>query len=108
LHAYWDVAVIDALGSSAAQIADRLDASLDAAQIKSWSLGTPHSWAFETFEVGRRDAYAIPAKPTCRNGGSVSLTGEYQAQAQKEAAEQLSKAAVRLAGVLNAALAGGR
>jgi S1/P1 Nuclease len=104
LHAYWDVAVVDALGPSAAQIADQLDASLDAAQIKNWSQGTPRSWALETFEVGRRDTYAIPSKPTCQNSGSVSLTDEYQAQARKDAAEQLSKAAVRLAAVLNAAL----
>ena len=104
LHAYWDVAVVDALGPSAAQIADKLDASLNPSQISSWSQGTPRSWALETFEVGRRDTYAIAWKPTCQNGGSVSLTDEYQAQAQKDAAEQLSKAAVRLATVLNAAL----
>jgi S1/P1 Nuclease len=104
LHAYWDVAVVEALGSSAAQIADKLDASLDAAQIENWSQGTPHSWALDTFEVGRRDTYFIPSKPTCQNPGSISLTSEYQAQARKDAALQLTKAAVRLATVLNTAL----
>jgi S1/P1 Nuclease len=104
LHAYWDVAVVDALGPSAAQIADKLDASLNPGQINSWSRGTPRSWALETFEVGRRDTYAIASRPTCESGGSVSLSDEYQAQAQKDAAEQLSKAAVRLASVLNSAL----
>ena len=104
LHAYWDVAVVDALGPSAAQIADKLDASLNPAQIGSWSQGTPRSWALETFAVGRRDTYAIPSKPTCQSSGSISLTDEYQTQAQKDAAEQLARAAVRLASVLNAAL----
>lgn len=104
LHAYWDVAVVAALGSSAAQIADKLDGSLDAGQIKSWSQGSARTWALDTFEVGRRDTYALPAKPTCQNGGSVSLSSEYQAQAQKDAATQLLKAAVRLATLLNMAL----
>ena len=105
LHAYWDVAVVEALGSSAPQIADRLGASLEAAQFKDWSQGTPHSWALDTFEVGRGDSYALPAKPTCQNPGSIALSGEYRARAEKDAAVQLLKAAVRLAAVLNTALA---
>jgi S1/P1 Nuclease len=104
LHAYWDVTVVAALGPSAAQIADKLDASLGAAEIRNWSRGTPHSWALDTFEVGRRDVYALPSLPTCQNRGSVALSGEYQAQARKDAALQLLKAAVRLAAVLNTAL----
>jgi hypothetical protein len=105
LHAYWDLAVVEALGSSALQIADKLDASLEAAQLKDWSQGTPRSWALDTFNVGRRDSYAIPSKPTCQYPSSIALSGEYQAQAHKDAALQLLKAAVRLAAVLNTALA---
>jgi S1/P1 Nuclease len=104
LHAYWDVAVVEALGLSAAQIADKLDASLGAADFKQWAQGTPQSWALDTFEVGRRDTYALPSLPTCSNSGSVSLSSEYRARAEKDAAMQLQKAAVRLAAVLNAAL----
>jgi hypothetical protein len=104
LHAYWDVAVVEALGLSPAQIADKLDASLGAADFKQWAQGTPQSWALDTFEVGRRDTYALPSLPTCSNSGSVSLSSEYRARAEKDAAMQLQKAAVRLAAVLNAAL----
>jgi hypothetical protein len=104
LHAYWDVAVVEALGLSAAQIADKLDASLGAADFKQWTQGTPQSWALDTFEVGRRDTYALPSLPTCSNSGSVSLSSEYRARAEKDAAMQLQKAAVRLAAVLNASL----
>ena len=104
LHAYWDVSVINALGQSAAQIAEQLDARLSAADIKAWTQGTPQSWAMDTFEVGRRDGYALPSTPTCQNGGSVALSPAYRAQAEKDAAAQLLKAAVRLAAVLNAAL----
>jgi hypothetical protein len=104
LHAYWDVSVVNALGQSAAQIAGQLDARLSADDIKDWTRGTPHSWAIDTFEVGRRDVYALPSTPTCLSGGSVALSPAYLAQAEKDAAAQLQKAAVRLAAVLNAAL----
>jgi hypothetical protein len=104
LHAYWDVAVVEALGPSAAQIADKLDASLGATDFKQWAQGTPQSWGLDTFEIGRRDVYALPSLPTCANRGSVSLSSEYQLQAKKDAAVQLLKAAVRLAAVLNIAL----
>jgi hypothetical protein len=104
LHAYWDVSVVNALGQSAAQIADQLDARLSAADIKNWTAGSPQSWAMDTFEIGRRDAYALASTPTCQSGGSVALSLAYQRQAEKDAATQLLKTAVRLAAVLNGAL----
>jgi S1/P1 Nuclease len=104
LHAYWDVSVVNGLGQAAAQIAEQLDAHLSAADIKDWSRGTPQSWAIDTFAVGRRDAYALPSRPTCQSGGSVALSPAYLGQAEKDAATQLQKAAIRLAAVLNAAL----
>jgi hypothetical protein len=104
LHAYWDVTVVQALGSSAAQIADRLDASLTADEIKAFRQGTPRSLAMDTFEVGRRDAYALSFTPTCQNSGSVSLPPAYRSEAEKDAVTQLLKAAVRLSAVLNQAL----
>jgi hypothetical protein len=104
LHAYWDVSVVNALGQSAAQIADRLDARLSAADLKEWTAGSPRTWAMDSFEIGRRDAYALPSPPTCQSGGSVALSPAYLAQAEKVAATQLLKAAVRMAAVLNGAL----
>jgi S1/P1 Nuclease len=104
LHAYWDVSVVEVLGHSAAQIAQQLDARLTADEIKDWSQGTPRSWAMDTFEIGRRDVYALPSTPTCQSGGSVALSSAYLLQAEKDAVTQLLKAAVRLAAVLNGAL----
>jgi S1/P1 Nuclease len=104
LHAYWDVNVVDALGRSPEAIAEQLDARLTASEKSAWSRGTARSWAMESFEVGRRDAYALPSLPTCRGGGSVALTTGYEAQAQKDAATQLLKAGIRMASVLNGAL----
>jgi hypothetical protein len=104
LHAYWDVAVVDAQGSSPEQIANKLDRRVDAGEISGWRRGTPRTWAMETFEAGRRDAYALASKPTCDHSGSVALPEAYRAQAQKAAATQLLKAGVRMAAVLNRAL----
>lgn len=104
LHAYWDVSVVSGLGQSAEQIAESLDARLSAADSETWTQGTPQSWAMDTFEIGRRDVYALASRPTCESGGSVALSPAYQRQAEKDAATQLLKAAVRLAAVLNGAL----
>jgi hypothetical protein len=104
LHAYWDVAVVGALGTSAEQIADKLDSTLTAEQIKQWTAGTPASWAMDSFEVGRRDAYALASQPTCQSAGSIALSTAYEAQAQKDAATQLLKAGLRMARLLNNAL----
>jgi hypothetical protein len=58
----------------------------------------------ESFELGRRDVYALPSRPTCALLGSAALSADYAAQAQKEAATQLLKAAIRMSTVLNEAL----
>jgi hypothetical protein len=104
LHTYWDVEVVEALGDSPGQIAEKLDARLSGTEKKNWSGGKAASWAMESFEVGRHDAYALPSLPTCRRRGSVTLSAGYEAQARKDAATQLLKAAIRMAGVLNEAL----
>jgi hypothetical protein len=104
LHAYWDVAVVDAQGASAEQIADKLDAGISAALLNEWASGTARSWAMETFEIAHRDAYALPSRPTCGTQGSVALRQEYEAEARKVAAVQLQKAAIRMASILNRAL----
>ena len=56
LHGFWDVDVVEALGHSPEQIADKLDARLAAAGKAIWAQGTAMSWAMESFEVARRDA----------------------------------------------------
>jgi hypothetical protein len=104
LHAYWDAGVIGASGETAQHIADRLDKDITAEQMKEWGAGNSHAWAMESFELARHDAYALPSLPTCQSPGTVALSPIYQAQAQKDAAVQLRKAAIRMAGLLNWAL----
>jgi hypothetical protein len=104
LHAYWDVGAVAALGKSPAAIAARLDAGVSIADMQAWTAGTPRDWAMETFEVARRDAYALSSRPTCDTPATVVLSAAYETAAQKDAAAQLVKAAIRIAGVLNKAL----
>jgi hypothetical protein len=104
LHAYWDVGAVATLGRSAPEIAARLNADISQDDLNSWTQGDARSWAQESFALGQKDAYAIVNRPTCQSPGSTALTADYQTQAQEDAALQIERAAVRIAGLLNAAL----
>ena len=105
LHAWWDTGVVEALGGSAQDIATRLDAQISSGQAKAWAAGDPKAWAMESFQIARRDVYALPTRPTCGQHGSVALSAAYQAIARRDAALQLEKAGIRMAALLNRALA---
>jgi len=104
LHAYWDTGVVERLGASAKDIAAKLDREITPAQTNAWSRGDARSWAMESFQVARGDAYRLPARPTCSQHGSVALSAAYQTVAQRDAAMQLEKAGIRMAFLLNRAL----
>ena len=104
LHAYWDTAVVEALGSDAPDIAARLNRDITPAKAKAWSVGGPRQWALESFGVARRVAYQLPSEPTCDQHGSLALSKEYETQAQQTAGIQLEKAGIRIATELNRAL----
>jgi hypothetical protein len=102
LHAFWDTTVVERLGRDANVVATDLAAKITPDDRTRWAHGTPVEWARESFEVGKTDAYGQlpPASPD----GVYGLTDAYEANATKDAALQLSKAGVRLAAMLNAAL----
>jgi hypothetical protein len=104
LHAYWDVGSVDALGSGAALIAQKLNAAISPAQSKAWSAGSTRSWALQSFALGKRDAYHLATRPTCAAPGSVALTAAYEQTAQRDASLQLRRAGIRMASLLNKAL----
>jgi hypothetical protein len=104
LHAYWDVGVVDALGRSADDIADTLDARLTVPEMKKWVAGSTRDWAMESFEIAQHHVYALPSLPTCAAGGAIALSSGYRDEAEKDAAAQLLKAAIRMASLLNGAL----
>jgi hypothetical protein len=108
LHAYWDVGAVAALGNSASAIAAALDARITPAELRAWRQGGPEAWAMESFELGRKDVYSLASRPGCNDHGAVALTPAYEATAARDAALQLEKAGVRMATLLNRALAPSR
>ena len=63
-------------------------------------------WAMEAFLIARSDAYGL--LPPSGDEGAYALPPEYAEQAARDVALQLSRAGVRLAMVLNQALAAAR
>jgi hypothetical protein len=102
LHHDWDTAFVERLGPNPSDIAQRLTASLSDAELRRWALGTPDDWARETFAVARAHAYGMLPAP--EPSGQYRLTDAYVADAVAVTAEQLQKAGVRLAFVLNRCL----
>jgi nuclease S1 len=108
LHAYWDVGAVAALGDSAREIASALDSQISVEDMQAWTRGNSRTWTLESYVLAKQDAYALatpPATlPTCRATGAITLSPDYRARARQDAALQLKKAGIRLAGLLNDAL----
>jgi len=106
LHHYWDTEFVVALGPDPRRVAADLIESISEDQAKEWAKGPPASWAQETFVIARDHAYGELPAPDGR--GRFHLTNDYLDMAAEIVPAQLSKAGVRLALVLNTALAGSR
>jgi hypothetical protein len=103
LHAYWDIATVRRLGNDPTVVAQALIASITPEERVRWQTGTPANWAMETFAIGKADAYGKLPPPG--PDGRYHLSVAYETMAARDTAEQLSKAGVRLAYLLNTALA---
>ena len=101
LHHYWDTVFVEALGTQSHEVAARLIDGIRRSQRRRWSSGTPAQWAAESFNIARMYVYGrLPS-----NGHGVLLLDDaYEADARRIVAEQLQRAGVRLAEVLNQAL----
>ena len=105
LHRYWDVDVVEAAGTDAKSLAAALAARIRPAQTRAWSQGSIRDWALETHQIAKRVAYALKAAPGCAQGANpADLPPGYAEAADRQALEQLEKAGVRLALLLNRAL----
>ena len=105
LHIFWDVDAVRQLGSGAGEIASWLIAGITPEEQQSWCRGSTADWALETFGVARDHAYG--RLPPADADGVRRLDAAYRDDAGRVAAEQLAKAGVRLACVLNKALTPG-
>jgi hypothetical protein len=103
LHHYWDVEFVERLGTDPRQVAGSLIGQISEEQRQAWSSGTPADWAMEAFALVRRDAYGLLWRPG--DQGAYALPPAYTEQAERDVALQVSRAGVRLAFVLNRALA---
>jgi hypothetical protein len=106
LHHFWDVEFVERLGSDPVAVAARLAAEISDQQRQGWVRGTTADWAMESFAVARDDAYGKLPVPGA--DGVYALPPGYLDTARRDVAVQPSKAGVRLAFVLNHALAAAR
>lgn len=97
LHSYWDNSLVTRLGRKPETIARKLIAQIDRHQAERWRQGTPRDWTLESFAVARDIAYAQLQHPT---QDIYILDENYSDTAKAAAAQQLMKAGVRLAWLL--------
>ena len=102
LHEIWDTDLLKSLmgRQGVTAYAAALAKSITPAERAAWSGGTPADWANESHQVAERVAYGeLPAGPI------PEITPAYQRAAESAIELQLKKAGVRLARMLNEALA---
>jgi hypothetical protein len=102
LHHDWDTEFVARLGSNAAAVAQQLIAAMTDAQRRQWSTGSAADWAGESFTIARDHAYGL--LPAADAPNRYTLSAAYVSDAVTVTREQLCKAGVRLAFVLNHAL----
>jgi nuclease S1 len=102
LHGFWDTQFVKLQGTSETAVANELIKNISAADRKKWQSGTAADWAQESFDLAKSDAYGKLPAPDSNN--HYTLPDSYVTNAKAVVAQQLSKAGVRLAFVLNAAL----
>jgi hypothetical protein len=100
LHHLWDSELVLAAGGADAEaLAGQLDHGISPADMATLSAVTAIAWANDAHVQGVLVAYgALPENP------SEDLAGAYTAAALPTVKAQLSKAGLRLAALLNAAL----
>jgi hypothetical protein len=106
LHAYWDTVLVARLGKDPLSVSATLRKGITQAKHLEWSIGTPAQWARESFAKARNVTYDFSGERFEDVNGSQAVVFDhiYDNRALPVVREQLSKAGVRLASVLNDAL----
>jgi hypothetical protein len=99
LHQLWDSRVVEALGFDSGQVAQTIRRSVSPQQRKAWQAGSPAAWATESHLVARDRIY-----PTMQGRRSLRLPASYLREVIPVTRQQLAKAGVRLAWLLNTSL----
>lgn len=107
LHAYWDTEVVKAMGRDPRAIANSI-VSEHGARWREWTSGTPRDWALDAFGKARSVAYALSQQAGVDGAGRpvYRIDAAYEQAATAAVREQMAKAGIRLAGLLNGAFKG--
>ncbi len=107
LHSYWDTEIVQRLGTNPRTVGTSLNNQINKTNADAWSKGTPTDWGKESFRQAKRIVYNFAGTQNFADVHAVKgvrLNAAYDNRALPVAREQLSKAGVRLATVLNNAL----
>ena len=107
LHFYWDNHLVARLGNDSRSVGELFNQRITKGSADQWSKGTPTDWAKESFGQAKRVAYDLTGLQHFiddRGAKGVRLDAAYENRALPIVREQLSKAGIRLATVLNYAL----
>ncbi len=121
LHAVWDGAIVKAIDRSERQLAADLNRRIDAsttAEQAALSTGNPDDWAWESHELAIQDVYqklSIPVEPvlfptSCAEAPlavsnlTLQIRSSYIQEMEPVVRQQLTKAGLRLARLLNESL----
>ncbi len=99
LHQLWDTRIVEALGRHTARIAAGIESAVSRQQRTAWQGGTPGTWADESHRIARDKIY-----PMVEGRRSLRLPASYVRMEAPATREQLAKAGMRLAWLLNTTL----
>jgi hypothetical protein len=98
LHALWDSGLLRTMPAED-QLFATLNQAITADRVTEWSSGTVEQWAGESFQAAKTTVYG--PLPTTEKGQPVPLGEGYERIAEPVLEQQLEKAGVRLAAILN-------
>ena len=108
LHSAWDTClVLKAVGEDVDQAATELMKTITPVNIESWTRSAPMDWANESFAIAEQaqTEYCNRQGASCDHpSGKVKIDASYVAVNTPIVREQLQKAGVRLAHLLDATL----
>ena len=107
LHSYWDNRLVQYLGNDPRLAGVSLNKQITQAKAVEWSKGTPTAWAKGSFGQAKNVVYNFAGQPKFideHGAKSVRLDTAYDNRALAVVREQIAKAGVRLAAVLNEGL----
>lgn len=103
LFSYWESGLVAKLGPDPVATAQRLKSRITDFNARMWAAGPPHLWALEAHQVAVQEAFLRLGSINFK--GRFALRDEDIAAAEEAVSEQLRRAGVRLAWMLNEALA---